>query len=79
MKWNDLRRGYLDKIAEAAKLPPHDLLGVTPQSSKEEVKAAYHRLVKAYHPDRADAFMFRHNQEMIKLINAAYEKLTAER
>jgi curved DNA-binding protein CbpA len=58
-----------------AKLAPHELLGVEPGSSTAEIKVAYLRLVKAYHPDRSDPFMARHNQEMTKLINAAYEKL----
>lgn len=78
MRWNDLKRGYADRIAEMEKLPPHVLLGVDAQASREEIKAAYVRLVKTYHPDRSDPFMVRHNQEVIKLINAAYQKLTAD-
>ena len=78
MKWNDLKRGYVGHISKAAKLAPHELLGVDPKASRAEIKAAYVRLVKAYHPDRADPFLAKHNQEMIKLINAAYEKLENE-
>ena len=78
MKWNDLKRGYLGRISEAAKLMPHELLGVDPKASRAEIKTAYVRLVKAYHPDRADPFLAKHNQEMIKLINLAYEKLENE-
>jgi DnaJ-class molecular chaperone len=79
VRWNDLKCGYADRIAQMAKLSPHDLLGVGTQASREEIKAAYLRLVKAYHPDRSDPFMARHNHEVIKLINAAYEKLRADR
>ena len=52
MRWNDLKRSHASRIAEMEKLSPHDLLGVDLQASDEEVKAAYLRLVKAYHPDR---------------------------
>ena len=79
MRWNDLKRGYADRIAAMAKLPPHELLRVDVEASRAEIKTAYLRLVKAYHPDRSDPFMARHHQDMIKLINAAYEKLTADR
>jgi DnaJ-class molecular chaperone len=75
MKWNDLKRGYENRLSGFAKLPPHELLGVDAAASKTEIKAAYIKLVKAYHPDTADPFMARHNSEMIKLINAAYDKL----
>lgn len=77
MKWNDLKRGYADRITKLAKISPGELLGVDPQASPEEIREAYLRLVKAYHPDLSDSFMVRHNQEMLKLINAAYEKLRA--
>lgn len=75
MKWNDLKRGYADQIAQMARLSPRELLGIDAAASKDDIKAAYLRLVKAYHPDKADPFMARHNLEMTKLINAAYEKL----
>ena len=58
-----------------ASLSPHELLGVSEQASQQDIKAAYLRLVKAYHPDHSDPFMTCHNQEMLKLINAAYDKL----
>ena len=78
MSWNDLKRGYSDRISQMAKLQPRDLLGVNAEATTDEIKAAYLHLVKTYHPDRSDPFMFRHNQEMIKLINSAYEKLTQD-
>jgi curved DNA-binding protein CbpA len=75
MKWHELKNSYTNRVSQMAKLPPHELLGVPVDASKEEVKAAYLELVKAYHPDKADPFMARHNGEMIKLIIAAYDKL----
>ena len=75
MRWNELKRGYADQIAALAKLPAHEVLGVDSTSSREEIKAAYVRLIKTYHPDRSDPFMARHNQEVSKLVNIAYRKL----
>jgi DnaJ-class molecular chaperone len=75
MRWKELRNGYKDRVTELAALPPHELLGVTIDATSEELKSAYIRMVKTYHPDRSDPFMARHNEEIIKLINIAYEKL----
>jgi DnaJ-class molecular chaperone len=74
-RWKDLRSGYNDRIAELAALQPHELLGVCADATAEELRSAYISLVKAYHPDRSDPFMARHNEKVIKLINVAYEKL----
>jgi DnaJ-class molecular chaperone len=75
MRWKELRNGYSDRIAALASLQPHELLGVSIDATGEEVKSAYIKLVKTYHPDRSDPFMARHNEEVIKLINVAYKKL----
>jgi DnaJ-class molecular chaperone len=75
MRWKELRNGYSDRIATLASLQPHELLGVSTDATGEELKSAYIKLVKTYHPDRSDPFMARHNEAVIKLINAAYEKL----
>ena len=75
MKWKNLQQGYSSRIEQMARLSPRELLGIDTTASKDDIKAAYLRLVKAYHPDKADPFMEMHNLEMTKLINAAYEKL----
>jgi curved DNA-binding protein len=33
---------------------PHRVLGVPADATQEEITAAYHRLVRRYHPDAAD-------------------------
>lgn len=55
---------------------PHEILGVGPHASAEEIKTAYRRLAKQHHPDlnpgdpgAADRF---------KRINAAYEAIGNE-
>lgn len=75
MLWKDLNQGYKDRIAILAALPPHELLGIRADASGDDIKSAYLRMVKAYHPDVSDPFMAKHNQEVLKLINAAYEHL----
>ena len=52
---------------------PYKVLGVSPDASDEEIKKAYRRLAKEYHPDRnpGDAEAAKKMQE----VNAAYEQI----
>jgi hypothetical protein len=49
----------------------YDLLGVTTTATDEEIKSAYRRVSKAYHPDAGAT-----NPEKMKEVNDAHEKLT---
>ena len=52
---------------------PYQVLGLTPDASDEEIKQAYRRLAKKYHPDRnpGDEEAARQMQR----VNAAYEQI----
>ena len=52
---------------------PYKVLGVSPNASDEEVKSAYHRLAKKYHPDLNPGD--RQAAERMNEINAAYDQI----
>ncbi len=52
----------------------YDILGVSRNASQEEIKRAYRRLAKKYHPDRNPGD--KHAEEMLKKINEAYSVLS---
>ena len=62
----------------------YQVLGITPEASVDEIKAAYKKLVNQYHPDRLMAkgipedFIQLANEKMIE-INNAYEQIRKER
>jgi DnaJ like chaperone protein len=58
------------------------ILELYPESSEEEIRAAYRRLAKKYHPDRfalQDQPTGGRHSERMTLINAAYETIRVER
>lgn len=55
---------------------PYEVLGVKQGASQEEIKAAYRKLVKQYHPDQyADNPLKDLAQEKLTEVNKAYEML----
>ena len=55
------------------------LLGVAPNASAQELKAAYRDLAKVWHPDRFshDPRLQQKAQEKLKAVNEAYDLLTS--
>ena len=59
---------------------PYEVLGVSPNATDDEVKAAYRELARKYHPDNyADNPLSDLAQEKMKEINEAYDTIVRER
>ncbi|MBW4616006.1 MAG: DnaJ domain-containing protein [Desmonostoc vinosum HA7617-LM4] len=57
----------------------YEILGLKPGASSAEVKRAYRKLVKIWHPDRFfDEQQKREAEEKIKTINIAYNQIKSE-
>lgn len=55
---------------------PYEILGVKPGASQEEIKSAYRKLVKQYHPDQyGDNPLKDLAQEKLAEVNKAYDML----
>ena len=75
-----IRRRHLAPAAD----DPWAVLGVEPGTDAAAIRAAYHTLVKRYHPDRAlaegvPAEFIRVSESRMADINAAYDRLTGRR
>ena len=55
-----------------------DILGVDENSSQEEIKKAYHKMLKKYHPDNYKGDV-KFANEMTRKISLAYEVLSTEK
>ena len=56
---------------------PYKILGVSPNSTADEVSLAYKNLVKIHHPDlHQDEKKKRESEEMMKEINTAYDEIS---
>jgi curved DNA-binding protein CbpA len=75
MRWRSLAGKYQDRIELLRELAPHELLGVTVDATAAEIKQAYRQKVRVYHPDRIDAFLRPHAEEITKLLNHAYQTM----
>lgn len=70
------------KLKDLDAFDPHAVLGVTRASTWDEIKAAYHGLLKVYHPDRYSGAELPvevrdYLASMARRINAAYAALEA--
>lgn len=72
---------WLNRSRHTAKsnvLPPHEVLEIAPNASREEILAAYRLKVKMYHPDKVVGLAPEFQElaeERMKAINAAFQEL----
>jgi molecular chaperone DnaJ len=78
MKWRDIPKKYADRLEALRGQKPHEVLQVSEGASLDQVKAAYRRLVKIYHPDKSHQFVQSSNAEVMKIINDAYRVMTKQ-
>jgi DnaJ like chaperone protein len=82
-----LPRDALSKLrghADAAPADPYSILGVAPGASEVEIKRAWRRLVRVYHPDAVSGrgkprHLVATATKKTAAINAAYETILRER
>ena len=75
MKWRNRKPELSDELSRLSGLEAHELFNIARDANVEEIKRAYHQLVKIYHPDKSDPFMRKYNEQVIKIINEAHERL----
>ena len=77
--WQD--QGVSDNSNSTQETKYHQILGISPHASQEEIKKAYHQKIKQYHPDRHQSSDFdwikEEAEKKTKEIQEAYEKLKA--
>lgn len=56
---------------------PHSILEIRPNATPDEIKAAFRRLVKEWHPDR-NSHRLQEAEEQTKRIIAAFTKLSSK-
>lgn len=83
---NIISLGMMDKYTKittececnkgSGKMNPYEVLGVKPGASQDEIKSAYRKLVKQYHPDQyVDNPLKDLAEEKLAEVNRAYEML----
>ena len=78
MNWREIPNAYTDRLDVLRRQKAHELLQVPQDASLDQVKAAYRRLVKIYHPDKSHEFVQSSNTEVLKLINEAYATMAKQ-
>jgi DnaJ like chaperone protein len=81
-QWRTIKSRYRGPSPQLDTPFSYAILDLFPESSEEEIRAAYRRLAKKHHPDRfafKDQSRQRAHAERMTLINAAYETIRADR
>jgi len=74
MKWKEVKR-YKDNIEKLKKMNIYEILEINSNASKFEIKKAYLKKIKTYHPDSSDDFVKNNFEEITKIINDSYDRI----
>lgn len=78
MKWKNIDTNYQNQIEKLRSQNPYERLGIEYGATMDEIKKAYRRKMRLYHPDRTDNFMSGYGEELSKLLNQAVEQIKKE-
>ncbi len=78
MRWKNRKPQLSDELARLRGLEPYEVLGIAPDASADDIRAAYRRMVKIYHPDKSGPFMRKYNEQVMKIVNDAYDQLISK-
>lgn len=78
MKWKNIDTNYQNQLETLRSQNPYKRLGIEYGATMDEVKIAYRKKMRLYHPDRTDNFMSGHGEELSKLLNQAVEQIKKE-
>ena len=72
-----------NRAAAAGNFDPYAVLKIGRDSSRDDIKHAYHRMARLYHPDRISSYdlpeeMKEYARNMLVRINLAFEQLGAD-
>lgn len=77
MKWNNIEDiGYTSKLEKLKKLQPHEIFNISNNANIREIKKAYKEKMKIYHPDKNGNFTKEYSEEISKILNNAYQKMS---
>lgn len=76
MKWTDIGQiKYESRLNVLKELTPYELLEIDKIASVQEIKNAYRKKIKIYHPDKNSSFSKEYGENVSKLLNNAYKTL----
>lgn len=78
MKWQNIDTNYQNQLEKLRSQNPYERLGIEYGATMDEVKKAYRKKIRLYHPDKTDAFMSEHGEELSKLLNQAVDQIKKE-
>jgi DnaJ-class molecular chaperone len=79
LKWKNIEPYHVSQLDKLRNMTPYERLDVLPDTELSQIKLAYRKKVRQYHPDRASSFMTSYFQEMTKLFNITIKEILEER